>query len=410
MAHTFSSDCRRIFQLFKNVVFFSALCLATLALFPARSSAQPTPIAHWSFDTPTLTIVDGNITEVAEETGDHDATPGIGGTGGGSGTQFVSAPFPAAASSVAGSFGQAMRFNGDNFFLFPQLTELMAANGGPSYSVSMWINTTAGLSSAHPFAALGSWGNQPNTVAGTRFTYAFGPSNTLPNSEAGPTTTMRAQSRRNEPTSGGGGTNGDDIFARNATTPTTINDGNWHMLSWTFDTTSGQLISYFDATQVDTFTSTDPSFAMGDSSSPVGGIGIKGDNGIYIPQGVNLDEIWVFDSVLTADEVATLRDQNGFGPPPMLGDVDLDGDVDMDDFSPIRDNFRKTVSTRAQGDLVRNNTVDFDDFGQWKTAFLGGGGSLAGVDLGFADNVPEPATGLLLLLAGAMLSGRRRRA
>ncbi len=181
------------------------------------------------------------------------------------------------------------------------------------------------------------------------------------------------------------------------------------MLTWTFDTTSGQLVSYFNATQVDTFTSTDPSFAMGDSSSPVGGIGIKGDNGIYIPQGVNLDEIWVYGSALTADQVVTLRDQNGFGPPPLPGDVDLDGDVDMDDFTPIRDNFRKSVTTRQQGDLVRNNTVDFDDFRQWKMAFLGGGGSLAGVDLGFAGNVPEPATGMLLLLATGMLTGRRLR-
>ena len=65
-------------------------------------------------------------------------------------------------------------------------------------------------------------------------------------------------------------------------------------------------------------------------------------------------------------------------------------------------------SRASELSFVRNNTVDFNDFSQWKTAFLAGGGSLAGVDLSFTI-VPEPATALLLL-AGAMLVGRLRRA
>ncbi len=396
--------------IFKHLRLAALLCFLATALLATAAQGQ-VPIARWSFDTSTLTTDGGgNITVVDDVAGSHDATPGIGGTGGGTGTQYVSAAFPVATSSVAGQFGQAMRFNGDNFFLFPNLTELMAANGAPSYSVSMWVNTTAGLSSASPFATLSNWGNQPASAGPTRFTYAFGPSNTLANTASGPTMTMRAQTRRAEPTSGGGGTNGDDIFAQNASTaPTTINDGSWHMLSWTFDTTSGLLTSYFDATSVNTFTSTDPSFAMANSSSAVGGIGIKADNGIYLPQGVVLDEIWVFNSALTADQIVTLRDQNGFGPPPVPGDVDGDMDVDMDDFEPIRANFRKAVSMRSQGDLVRNNIVNFDDFHAWKTAFLGGGGSLANVDFSFLANVPEPSTSLLILLAAGTLICHRRR-
>ena len=42
-------------------------------------------------------------------------------------------------------------------------------------------------------------------------------------------------------------------------------------------------------------------------------------------------------------------------------------------------------------------------------AFLGGGGSLAGVDFRFLSNVPEPASALLLLVAGGMLMVGRRR-
>ena len=38
---------------------------------------------------------------------------------------------------------------------------------------------------------------------------------------------------------------------------------------------------------------------------------------------------------------------------------------------------------------MRNGVVDFADFHQWKAAFLGAGGSLADVDLGFLAAVPD---------------------
>jgi hypothetical protein len=86
------------------------------------------------------------------------------------------------------------------------------------------------------------------------------------------------------------------------------------------------------------------------------------------------------------------------GPAPVPGDTDGDmtGGEFPDDFEPIRANFRKAVSSRSMGDLVGNGVVDFDDFHEWKTAFLSGGGSLAGLDLSFA-NVPEPASAALAL-------------
>jgi len=91
------------------------------------------------------------------------------------------------------------------------------------------------------------------------------------------------------------------------------------------------------------------------------------------------------------------------------GDTDGDGVVELeDDFGPIRDNFRQMVGSRAEGDLVIDGVVDFLDFREWKTAFLGGGGSLAGVDLGFVSSVPEPGTGALTVLAMALLCGGKR--
>jgi hypothetical protein len=97
--------------------------------------------------------------------------------------------------------------------------------------------------------------------------------------------------------------------------------------------------------------------------------------------------------------------------PPTPGDVDDNGIVNMLDFDPIRDNFRKTVTTRAQGDLNRDFLVNFTDFREWKAAFLGTGGSLAGLDLGFLANVPEPtslAMALLACLSGCQAVRHRR--
>jgi hypothetical protein len=99
----------------------------------------------------------------------------------------------------------------------------------------------------------------------------------------------------------------------------------------------------------------------------------------------------------------------GCGPPLVPGDTDGDGIVELTDFDPIRANFRKSVTARTQGDLVPNGIVDFADFEQWKTAFAGGGGSLAGLDLGFA-NVPEPgACALLIFAMCSLVTSRIRR-
>jgi hypothetical protein len=101
----------------------------------------------------------------------------------------------------------------------------------------------------------------------------------------------------------------------------------------------------------------------------------------------------------------------GPGVPIIPGDTDGDSVVEFEDFEPIRANFRETVASRSEGDLVRNGVVDFDDFRQWKTAFTGAGGSLAGIDLGFGANVPEPSSVALALvvLLGLMSTFARRR-
>jgi hypothetical protein len=96
------------------------------------------------------------------------------------------------------------------------------------------------------------------------------------------------------------------------------------------------------------------------------------------------------------------------GPPPVPGDVNGDGFVTIEDFDIIRDNFRMAVTSRGQGDLVSNGLVDLFDFKEWKTGFLAGGGSLAGMDLGLISNVPEPGSLQLVLLAALAVVARRK--
>lgn len=279
-----------------SLALFAALLLV-LGFHPA--AAQPVAIAHWSFDASSLTIEGGNITNFADSTGNRDAyvTPNPLGP-----NARVSAAFPA-ADSVAGKFGEAVRFNGDNFLVFSNLVELMQSSGNPSYTISMWVrwlNPTAPVGNTC-YRTLSDWGNQtPGTAnVNSDHVYGFGPNGAA---------TIRGQTRRPGP-----GTGGVDIYARNATA--TVTDGEWHMLTWTFDTTSGELNSYFDGELIDTFTGTSP-FTMADSVSALGTFGIKADDGAapFLEADTQLDEVWVILGVLSSDDVAQLHDVNAIIP------------------------------------------------------------------------------------------------
>jgi hypothetical protein len=283
--------------------------LAVLLTFVTQAHAAT--IAHWSFDSSTLTTDGtGNLVGASDATGNHNATIGMGvGSANGTtqgGPTFDSNPIPG-SNSIAGKFNQGLTLTGFNnndggrgqFLEFPNLTELMTANsapGSPSYTVSYWINTTT--TNAHQFTVLADWGNAATNPG--RFTYGYGFqfNNNVPR--------MRGQARFN--TSGTG--NGTDIYARANVNNPTLNDGNWHMLTWTFDTTTGALKSYFDGSLVDTFQSTAANFNMIASSSPVGTFGLKGDSGNFINGTIALDEAWVFTDLLSDGAVRSLYNNN----------------------------------------------------------------------------------------------------
>ena len=81
-----------------------------------------------------------------------------------------------------------------------------------------------------------------------------------------------------------------------------------------------------------------------------------------------------------------------------LGDVNCDGHADLaTDFTAIRNNFRKTVASRAAGDLDGSGDVDLLDYLQWRRAFLAGGGSAANIPS--LSAVPEPTSLMLSVIA-----------
>jgi len=98
--------------------------------------------------------------------------------------------------------------------------------------------------------------------------------------------------------------------------------------------------------------------------------------------------------------------------PSTPGDVDGDGDADIDDYIIIRNNFNGTGKTRAEGDVVADGEVNFADFRYWKNNRTAGAGSISDAELlaGLGQAVPEPGS-IALALAGAvaMLAWSRRR-
>lgn len=89
--------------------------------------------------------------------------------------------------------------------------------------------------------------------------------------------------------------------------------------------------------------------------------------------------------------------------PAIPGDFDDDGFVDGDDLATWRTNFGMSGGTKATGDANLDGTIDGADFLLWQQQFSPAGSTLA------STNVPEPAVGAMLLVAGAFFSRVRNR-
>jgi len=78
------------------------------------------------------------------------------------------------------------------------------------------------------------------------------------------------------------------------------------------------------------------------------------------------------------------------GSPPLAGDVNRDGRINLSDFGVLKANLGATNASWSQGDLDRDGEVTLSDFGLFKKAL---GGTAA---------VPEPSSGLLAACAGIL--------
>jgi len=297
---------------------FAALATLAAALLTVGSASAQSVVAHWSFDAPTLTTSGGNITGISDQTANHNMSVGAT-TGSGGGCPCNSLAIPS-TNSITGKVGEGLTLTGSStlaagggmFLTYPNFNELstvLSAPGAPSYTVSYWLNTTT--TNAQQYTILSDWGNAAGNPG--RFTYAFGLTFT------GTTPRLRTQTREN--TGPPVAANGVDIFARDDT-KAGINDGSWHMLTWTFDTGSGQLTSYLDAVQVAQSTSTAASFNMVRSSSPVGTLGLKGDTAAFINGSYSIDEAWVINGALTQAGITQLFNSNSVSPTNLTLRVD----------------------------------------------------------------------------------------
>lgn len=103
---------------------------------------------------------------------------------------------------------------------------------------------------------------------------------------------------------------------------------------------------------------------------------------------------------------AGLVEVDVFGEAPTfdIADANRDGDVDIDDFYLISNNFLKVPSALGlDGDIVADNFVDAADFRLWKNSVSPG--LLAQINGG---TVPEPATVVTLAVAAALGLAVRR--
>jgi hypothetical protein len=257
--------------------------LAFLLLAPAAARGQV--VAHWSFD-------QQNGAVYPDDTGNHDATVVTSGTG--------------AVTSGPGQFGNAAQFNNaaggqatNNVFMtIPNLTEIMGPTGS-SYSIAAWIQTS-NTTSNNP--VLADWGT---AAAGTnRFVYWFSTQNAASNTQSQP----RAQTRsQNVPSNA-------DIIARQPAV--NVADNVFHHVAWTFDKSTKVLTTYVDGVAIDSFTSGAANVDIVESAAPLGTIGRKSDTNNYFVG--NMDELWVFNRVLTADEVSSLHTTNAIPEPASL--------------------------------------------------------------------------------------------
>ena len=103
------------------------------------------------------------------------------------------------------------------------------------------------------------------------------------------------------------------------------------------------------------------------------------------------------------EQLTTARDWLTVYALPIAGDVDRDGDVDLDDFTTLKNGFGESVKSREEGDLTGDGTIDLDDFTELKANFGALHSALP------TQAVPEPSSVLIAALGCFFALLHRRR-
>ena len=95
---------------------------------------------------------------------------------------------------------------------------------------------------------------------------------------------------------------------------------------------------------------------------------------------------------------------------PIPGDANFDGIVDVADLGIVGANFSLSGTSFSQGNFNDDGIVDVADLGilgaNWGVGF-GISGMALGQNTNVVSTVPEPATGLLLIIGAALAKTRR---
>jgi hypothetical protein len=123
---------------------------------------------------------------------------------------------------------------------------------------------------------------------------------------------------------------------------------------------------------------------------------------------INGAQFWIGTNASGAfDELrlgSTWEDVTSVDPSFILGDFNMVDDITPADFQILSNNLF-TGTTYEQGDIDFSGLVDLTDFALFREIYLNQGGSLSDLTA-----VPEPSTGVLVILANVLLFalGRRR--
>jgi autotransporter-associated beta strand protein len=139
----------------------------------------------------------------------------------------------------------------------------------------------------------------------------------------------------------------------------------------------------------------------------VTGIAIALNSDLSIPKSVFGKDAANSDVPVTGSDVLLMY--------TYVGDADLDGDVDGDDYFRIDNGFSAGATTYSQGDFDYNGRINADDYFLIDRNYSRAGSfSLApgplpeGAAMGGVTAVPEPAGGAIVAFASATLLRRRR--